>query len=112
MESKSSNDTYLNIIKIFIKLSQKLNIIEHGFKRRRSTSTAGLELQSEIARALDSNKFTLMASLDLSSAFDIVKLQKLIIIHYYNSSENIKIINVTSTVTLLLSIYVTTLPIL
>ena len=36
--------------------------------------TAGLELQSEIARALDNNNYTLMASLDLTSAFDIVNL--------------------------------------
>ena len=47
---------------------------QHGFKRKRSTSTAGLEIQSEIARALDSNKYTLMASLDLSSAFYKVNL--------------------------------------
>ena len=39
---------------------------QHGFKRKRSTSTAGLEIQSEIARALESNKYSLMASLDLS----------------------------------------------
>ena len=32
---------------------------QHGFKRSRSTSTAGLEIQSEIARALDTNKYTL-----------------------------------------------------
>ena len=50
---------------------------QHGFKRRRSTSTAGLELQSEITRALDSNQYTLMASLDLSSAFDIVNIELL-----------------------------------
>ena len=50
---------------------------QHGFKRKRSTSTAGLELQSEIARALDSNQYTLMASLDLSSAFDIVNVDLL-----------------------------------
>ena len=36
---------------------------QHGFKRKRSTSTAGLEIQSEIARAIDSNMFTVMASL-------------------------------------------------
>ena len=51
---------------------------QHGFKRSRSTSTAGLEIQSEIARALDTNKYTLMASLDLSSAFDIVNINLLI----------------------------------
>ena len=50
----------------------------HGFKRNRSTSTAGLEIQSEIARALDTNKFTIMASLDLSSAFDIVNINLLL----------------------------------
>ena len=36
-------------------------IKQHGFKRKRSTSTAGLEIQSEIARALDTNQFTIMA---------------------------------------------------
>ena len=51
---------------------------QHGFKRTRSTSTAGLEIQSEIARALDSNMFTIMASLDLSSAFDIVNIELLL----------------------------------
>ena len=51
---------------------------QHGFKRKKSTSTAGLEIQSEIARALDSNKYTLMASLDLSSAFDIVNIKLLL----------------------------------
>ena len=44
---------------------------QHGFKRKRSTNTAGLEIQSEIAGAMDSNKYSIMASLDLSSAFDI-----------------------------------------
>ena len=53
-------------------------IKQHGFKRKRSTSTAGLEIQSEIARALDSNKYTIMASLDLSSAFDIVNIELLL----------------------------------
>ena len=33
--------------------------------------------QSEIARSMDSNKFTIMASLDLSSAFDIVNIELL-----------------------------------
>ena len=53
-------------------------IKQHGFKRKRSTSTAGLEIQSEIARALDSNKYSIMASLDLSSAFDIVNVNLLL----------------------------------
>ena len=48
--------------------------INTALKEKESTSTAGLEIQSEIARPLDSNKYTLMASLDLSSAFYKVNL--------------------------------------
>ena len=62
---------------------------QHGFKRKRSTSTAGLDIQSEIARALDSNMFTVMASLDLSSAFDIVNIDLLKIEYaWFNVSFN------------------------
>ena len=39
---------------------------QHGFKRIRSTKTAG------IARGLDQENFAMMTSLDLSSAFDLV----------------------------------------
>ena len=35
-------------------------------------------IHSEIARALDSNMYTAMASLDLSSAFDIVNINLLL----------------------------------
>ena len=42
------------------------------------TATAGLTLQSLIARALDDNKYVLMASLDLSAAFDIVNVPLLV----------------------------------
>ncbi len=46
---------------------------QHGLKKKRSTtSTLSVELQSIIARALDSDEFALVASLDLSAAFDIV----------------------------------------
>ena len=51
---------------------------QHGFKRNKSTSTLSLELQSIIARALDEDNFVLVASLDLSSAFDIVDVNLLI----------------------------------
>lgn len=51
---------------------------QHGFKRNKSTSTLSLELQSIIARALDEDNFVLVASLDLSSAFDIVNVNLLI----------------------------------
>ena len=45
---------------------------QHGFKRKKSTATAGALLQSLIARAADENCFVVMASLDLSMAFDMV----------------------------------------
>ena len=51
---------------------------QHGFKKGKSTLTLGLEIQSLIARALDDDKFVLMASLDLSAAFDVVNIPILI----------------------------------
>ena len=51
---------------------------QHGFKRNRSTLTLSLELQSMIARALDNDEFVLVASLDLSSAFDVVNINLLL----------------------------------
>ena len=42
------------------------------------TAMAGLTLQYLIARALDDNKYVLMASLDLSAAFDIVNVPLLV----------------------------------
>ena len=43
---------------------------QHGFTKGKSTATAGLVLQSLIARALDDDQLVLLASLDLSAAFD------------------------------------------
>ena len=51
---------------------------QHGFKKGRGTSSAGLQLQSLIARALDDDEFVAMASLDLSAAFDVVNVPLLI----------------------------------
>ena len=51
---------------------------QHGFKKNKSTATAGLLLQSIIARAADDNNYVLMASLDLSAAFDLVNIGLLI----------------------------------
>ena len=51
---------------------------QHGFKRNKSTATAGLLLQSLITHATDSNNYALMASLDLSAAFDLVNVELLI----------------------------------
>ena len=53
-------------------------INQHGFKRNRSTSTMSLEIQNIIARALDEDKLVLLASLDLSAAFDVVNIDLLI----------------------------------
>ena len=50
---------------------------QHGFKKAKSTATAGLILQSILSRALDSNNYALMASIDLSAAFDLVNIKLL-----------------------------------
>ena len=51
---------------------------QHGFKKSKSTSTLGLQIQSLIARALDESNYVLMASVDLSAAFDVVNIDLLI----------------------------------
>ena len=45
---------------------------QHRLKKGRSTLTSGLAIQSALAKALDQGNFVLMASLNLSSAFDLV----------------------------------------
>ena len=77
--------------KIFEKLIlQRLNELEtinnisltgkpqHGFKKGHSTATLGILIQSLLANALDKNQYALMASLDLSAAFDVVNIELLI----------------------------------
>ena len=76
-----------SVTKIFEKLIlirlqklEKINNIDltgknqHGFKKNKSTATLGIQLQSLIARALDEDEYVGMASLDLSSAFDVVDI--------------------------------------
>ncbi len=46
---------------------------QHGFRQKRSTVTALLELQHEIATALDQNKIVSTYSIDMSAAFDLLK---------------------------------------
>ena len=58
-------------------------ICQHGFKKGKGTSTAGLVLQSLISRALDDDQFVAMASLDLCAAFDVVDVP-LLITNKYN----------------------------
>ena len=63
---------------------EKLNEInmageqQHGFSKGKSMATAGLLIQSMISRALDDNQLVMLASLDLSAAFDIVNVDLLI----------------------------------
>ena len=53
-------------------------VAQHVFKSLKSTASAGLIIQSIISRALDSGNFALMASIDLSAAFDLVNVDQLI----------------------------------
>jgi hypothetical protein len=45
---------------------------QHGFKKAKSTSTARVIIQSIISRAVDTNNYALMASIDFTTAFDLV----------------------------------------
>ena len=67
-----------------IKSLEQLNNVDitgvnqHGFKKNKSTSTLGIQIQSLIARALDEDNHAIMASIDLSSAFDVVNIKLLL----------------------------------
>ena len=50
---------------------------QHGFKKCKSTFTLAVQFQSLIARSLDDDNYTLMASIDLSAAFDVVNIDLL-----------------------------------
>ena len=71
------------ILKRLLELSTLNNIDltgkhQHGFKRQKSTATLSLQIQSLIARALDEDNYVMMASLDLSAAFDVVNIDLLL----------------------------------
>lgn len=72
---------------------------QHGFKKGKSTTTLSLTIQSLIARALDEDKFVLMASLDLSSAFDVVNVKLLL--------KRLKIIGLPADVIELIKVWLT-----
>ena len=59
-------------------------INQHGLKKDRSTTTAGQAIQSALARALDQGQYSLLANLDLSSAFDMVNIQNQIEKHFHD----------------------------
>ena len=80
-----------SITKIFERLAlERINVIEqleqcdltgtkqHGFKKKHSTDTAGLEIQSKISGWCDKNEHVTVTSLDLSAAFDVVNHKLLI----------------------------------
>ena len=69
-------------MKHLLKISKANNVdltgdSQHGFKEGRSTVTAALTIQSIISRALDEDNFYVLASLDLSAAFDLVNRELL-----------------------------------
>jgi hypothetical protein len=51
---------------------------QQRFKKGNSTMTLSADLQTVIARALDDDEFSLVASLDLLAAFDVVNIKLLI----------------------------------
>ena len=55
---------------------------QHCFKEKKSTVTAALHLQTKILKACDEKKYVAVASLDLSSAFDVINNTNKIINHH------------------------------
>ena len=80
----SCSKIFEKLVLLRIKKLESLNKIDltgkpqHGFKNKHSTMTAGMQIQYLIARALDDDEYALMASLDLSSAFDVVNVELLL----------------------------------
>ena len=64
------------------------NSAQHGFKRKRSTASLSLTLQTLIAHALDDDNYAIMASLDLSAAFDVVNIKLLLYFDFRVPSVN------------------------
>ena len=79
----AASKVFENLILLRIKKLEKVNNVDitnkgqHGFKTGKSTNTAGLLVRSLIARALDEDNYALLASIDLSSAFDVVNVKLL-----------------------------------
>ena len=80
----STSKVFERLILSRIKSLEQLNNVDitgvnqHGFKKNKSTSTLGIQIQSLIARALDEDNHAIMASIDLSSAFDVVNIKLLL----------------------------------
>ena len=60
---------------------------QHGFKKKRSTTSLSLTIQTIISQALEDDCHALMESLDLSAAFDTVNIDLLLrrmeLFHFY-----------------------------
>ena len=54
-------------------------VTQHGFKKKKSTVTAALHLQTKIAKACDEKKYVAVARLDLSSVFDVINVDLLLV---------------------------------
>ncbi len=52
--------------------------MQHGFKKYRSTTTAGLALQNIIAKAMDEDHYVAVASMDLMAVFDVLNVDLLL----------------------------------
>ena len=64
-----------------IELSENIDLTgesQHGFKKGRSTETAGVEIQSRISQRCDLGEFVTVASIDLTAAFDVINHKALI----------------------------------
>jgi hypothetical protein len=70
---------------------------QHGNKKGKSTTNASLSMQTALAKALEQGHFALMASLDLSSAFDVVNTKLLL--------KRMKIIGIPNDITELVEIW-------
>jgi hypothetical protein len=70
---------------------------QHGFKKGKSTTTASISIQTALTKALEQGHFAPMASLDLSSAFDVVNTGLLI--------KRMKIIGIPDDVTEMVEIW-------
>lgn len=46
---------------------------QHGFRARHSTTTAMLDVQNNLGTSMDASKFTLVYSVDMSAAFDLLR---------------------------------------
>jgi hypothetical protein len=99
-----------SITKIFEKLIlsklqklERLNKVDltgkpqHGFKKKHSTATASLTIQTLLAGAIDGDNYALMASLDLSSAFDVVNVELLL--------KRLKIVGIPDDIVELISVW-------